>query len=219
MIDIKIFTFNPYQENTFVISDPDGACAIIDPGCFSHSEQQALKLYIEEKDLKVVKLLNTHGHIDHMLGNKFVVDTWGVPFATHEKVIPELEATQSYGALFGLQPDPSPHPDELLEDGDTLEIGQLKLEVIFTPGHSAGHISFYHAPSQSLFSGDVLFQRSIGRTDLPGGDYPTLMSTITQKLAPLPNDVRVYCGHGPMTTLGEERQQNPFILDWLQSTS
>jgi len=212
MLRIKAFTFNPYQENTYVISTEKGHCAIIDPGCYSASEQARLSDYIDSEGLQPIYLLNTHGHIDHMLGNSFVKEKYDIPFLTHRKVVPELEANLAIGAMFGLSPSPSPPPDRFLEEGDEVKLGEEVLEIFFTPGHSAGHISFFHRASGSLFSGDVLFRQSIGRTDLPGGDYPTLMDSIFKKVLPLGDEVRVYSGHGPETTIGEEKRSNPFIL-------
>ncbi|MFK7920629.1 MAG: MBL fold metallo-hydrolase [Bacteroidia bacterium] len=215
MLQIQAFVFNVYQENTYVISDETKSCVIIDPGCYRPEEKQLLVDYIEQNELKPIYLLNTHGHIDHMLGNYFVKDKYQIPFLTHKLVIQELESVLGYASAFGMNPDPSPQPDQLLEEGDIITFGQTSFEVMFTPGHSAGHISFYHRESQQLFSGDVLFQGSIGRTDLPGGDSQTLMQTIENKLLPLGDEVRVYTGHGASTTIGQERVANPFILQWL----
>lgn len=216
MLQIQPFVFNAYSENTYVLSDETRECVIIDPGCYEREEREILSRYISQNELKVVKLLNTHGHIDHMLGNHFVKTHYKVPFITHAKVVQELEAVMGYGIIFGMNPDPSPQPDELVDEGDVITFGKQRLEVLFTPGHSAGHISFFHRASSNLFSGDVLFNGSIGRTDLPGGDYPTLMRTISEKLLALGDDIRVHCGHGPSTTIGQERVHNPFILDWQQ---
>ncbi|MEM7372536.1 MAG: MBL fold metallo-hydrolase [Bacteroidota bacterium] len=214
MLTIHRFTFNPYQENTYVVSDQTGACVIIDPGCYTQTEESMLRDHISHHGLRVEKLLNTHGHIDHMLGNYFVKNTYDVPFVTHEKVIGELEATKSYGAMMGLNPTPSPAPDQLVAHGDTVSFGETVFEVLFTPGHSAGHISFFHPPSNNLFSGDVLFQGSIGRTDLPGGSMTVLMKSIYDHLLPLDDAVRVHCGHGPETTIGQERRYNMYILKY-----
>ncbi|RMG68093.1 MAG: MBL fold metallo-hydrolase [Bacteroidetes bacterium] len=216
MLTVKSFTFNPYQENTYVISDASGACAIIDPGCYTQPERDQLHAYIGSHKLQVEKLLNTHGHIDHMMGNRMVKARYQVPFVTHEGVIAELAAVPAYGAMMGLQAEPSPDPDVLVAEGDTVSFGDTELEVLFTPGHSAGHISFFHRASGSLFSGDVLFYDSIGRTDLPGGSMPVLMDSIFKKLLPLGDEVKVYCGHGPATTIGRERRQNPFLLHYAQ---
>ncbi|MEZ4826031.1 MAG: MBL fold metallo-hydrolase [Bacteroidia bacterium] len=214
MISIQTFVFNPFQENTFVVSDSSGACVIIDPGCYSQSEQKMLFSYIDNHKLSVKLLLNTHGHIDHMLGNYFVKETWKPDFVTHRLVVPELESTQAYGATMGLYAHPSPAPDRFVEEGDIITFGNTELEVLFTPGHSAGHISFLHRPSANIFSGDVLFQGSIGRTDLPGGSFPQLMKTIYDKFLTLDDAVTVHCGHGPATTIGAERKTNMFILNY-----
>lgn len=211
-MEIKVFTFNPYQENTYIISDPKGHSAIIDPGCYTEEEQSTLLKYIEGKGLKVELLLNTHGHIDHMLGNDFVKKTFDVPFVTHHGVISELDAVMAYASMMGLSPAPSPPPDRLVNEGDTISVGDIGLDVFFTPGHSPGHISFYHAPSKNLFSGDVLFQGSIGRVDLPGGSMEVLMESIFQKVVPLGDEVVVWPGHGPETSIGVERQTNYFLL-------
>ncbi len=211
MLTIKTFIFNIYQENTYVISDKSGEGVIIDPGCYTLDEREELQSYIAQEDLNIVHLLNTHGHIDHMLGNRFVIDRYKCSFLTHKDVIPELAATTSYGAMMGINPDPSPSPSKLLSEGDTVTFGDTVLKVLFTPGHSAGHISFLDKANQSLFSGDVLFRGSIGRTDLPGGNYHTLMDTIFQKILPLNEDIIVYPGHGPTTTIGQEKKLNQFI--------
>ncbi|GAB4415897.1 MAG: MBL fold metallo-hydrolase [Bacteroidia bacterium] len=215
MIQIHRFTFNPFQENTYLVADAAGTCAIIDPGCYTAAEQQQLTDYIAARGWRVAVLLNTHGHIDHMLGNRFVKDTYQVPFLTHRGVIAELQAASTYGLMMGIRATPSPEPDKLIDEGDQVAVGSLALHVHFTPGHSAGHISFLDSSSGSLFSGDVLFHDSIGRTDLPGGSLPQLMDTIRDQFMTLDDAVRIYPGHGPDTTIGRERRHNPFILGYL----
>jgi hydroxyacylglutathione hydrolase len=215
MLKVESFVFNLYQENTFVVSDESGACVIIDPGCYTHEEEKRLADYIEKNELQVTWLLNTHGHVDHMLGNRFVKDRFKVPFATHKIVIEELSQVSAYASMMGLSPAPSPEPDRLLKGGDSLKFGNTEFEVLFTPGHSPGHISFFHRASKSLFSGDVLFQSSIGRVDLPGGSYEVLMQSIFNQVLPLGEDVKVYCGHGPFTSIGKEIASNPFIRNHL----
>ncbi|MEM9984925.1 MAG: MBL fold metallo-hydrolase [Bacteroidota bacterium] len=215
MLQVKTFVFNPYAENTLIISTPAGEAAIIDPGCYSASEQMQLDAYIEEQGLKPVLLLNTHGHIDHMLGNSYVVEKYQIPFWTHEIVIQELALAPAWGQGMGLSVSRSPDPDRRLKAGETFHLGEYELKVLFVPGHSPGHIAFYHAAGQQLFSGDVLFQGSIGRFDLPGGDFETLMRSIVEQLMTLEDEVRVYPGHGPETSIGAERQLNPFVKEYL----
>ena len=214
-LTIQSFTFNPYQENSFVVSDDTGAAVIIDPGCYSPDERDTLATYIEEHSLTVAYILNTHGHIDHMLGNAYCVKRWGVPLVAHKKAMRDLVASPQWGGMMGLNVDPSPEPDRWIEEGELIEFGETQLEVMYTPGHAEGHVSFYHPEEQHLFSGDVLFSGSIGRTDLPGGSMDVLMQSIKEKLLPLPDEVVVYCGHGPTTTIGKERVSNPFILQYL----
>lgn len=215
MLKIKSFVFSPFYENTYVLSDETKEAVIIDPGCYERWEKQDLKEYIERTGLKVVKLLNTHCHIDHVFGNDFVIRTWKVPFYAHKLDLPNLQRAATYGQLFGVSPDPSPDPDHFLEEGDVVEFGNTKLEVLFVPGHAPGHVAFFHRSSQELFSGDVLFRGSIGRVDLPGGNYETLMTSIEEKVLPLGDDVTVYSGHGETTTIGDERRRNPFIREWM----
>lgn len=219
MLNIRVFEFNPYQENTLVISDESGQCALIDPGCHVASEQAVLTDYIETNGLTPILLLNTHGHIDHMLGNAWARDKWNLPFWTHRIVEQELAQAPAWGMAMGLKVAPSPAPDHYLEAGDTVTVGSETLEVLFTPGHSPGHISFFHRAGKQLFSGDVLFQGSIGRTDLPGGDHATLMTNIVDQVLPLGDDVTVFPGHGPTTSIGAERRSNPFIQQFLTSRS
>jgi glyoxylase-like metal-dependent hydrolase (beta-lactamase superfamily II) len=214
MLNLKAFVFNPFQENTYLLSDETGACAILDPGCFTSSEEQILKTYVQQQGLQVKLLLNTHGHIDHMLGNAFVKQTYEVPFETGHGVVEELEAALDFGKIVGIKPMPSPEPDRLLSAGDTVQFGEIELEVLFTPGHSAGHISFFHRDSQSLFSGDVLFRGGIGRYDLPGGSYDVLMQTIAEQLLPLGDEVKVYSGHGSPTQIGQERRSNGYLQEY-----
>lgn len=211
MLKTQIFTFNIYEENTYVLSDDSHECVIIDPGCYTREEQAVLTTFLEEQKLSPKYLLNTHGHIDHMLGNAFIKNRYNIPFIAHQKITNELLATQMYGHMMGLNPDPSPEPDEYVDEGDEIHFGNTTLHVLYTPGHAEGHISFYYKEAHELYSGDVLFQRSIGRTDLPGGSYSVLMKSIKEKLLPLNNDTKVYPGHGPTTTIGEERINNQFL--------
>lgn len=211
MIEIQAFTFNPFQENTFVLYDETKECIIIDPGCYSQAEKKALSDFIETKGLKPVKLLNTHCHIDHILGNKYVSEKYGLLPEFNEKDLEILQATTVYGPSMGIKVEQSPLPVNFLDEGDVIEFGNSKLDVIFTPGHCPGEICFYSTSQKIVIGGDVLFYGSIGRTDLPGGDYATLIHSIKTKLLPLGDDYTVYPGHGPETTIGLEKRQNPFL--------
>lgn len=212
MINIHFFTFNGFQENTYVVFDETKECVIIDPGCYSNEEQNVLASFIAENGLKPVKLLNTHCHIDHVLGNSFVASKYNIGLEMHEKDIPTLHATPEYGHLYGFSIDKSPEPTVLLNEGDKVAFGNAELDVLFTPGHSAGHIVFVAKKEKFIVGGDVLFYGSIGRTDLPGGDYNTLIDSIKTKLLTLSDDYTVYSGHGPKTSIGFERVNNPFLV-------
>ena len=209
---LKSFTFNQFYENTFIVSDSTNDCIIIDPGCYSNDEKNILKKYIEENNLNPVKLINTHCHIDHILGNKFVAKTWGVNLETHQNDIELLENSAEIARLYGfIDYEKSPSTTQFLNEGDTVEFGNSKLKILYTPGHAPGHISLYSKEEKFIISGDVLFKSSIGRTDLPGGDFNVLIESIKTKILCLDDDTVVYCGHGPATTVGFERENNPFL--------
>jgi hydroxyacylglutathione hydrolase len=207
------FTFNAFSENTYLLIDEaTQQCAIVDPGCYDAHEQQALRQYVEEQGLHVALLLNTHAHIDHVLGNYFVLATWpGTPFLLHPLDLPTLRAVPTYAGPYGFARYQPAEPSGELAAGQPVRFGDTELEVRFAPGHAPGHVVFYHAPSSTVIGGDVLFQQSIGRTDLPGGDHSTLIRSIETQLLTLPDDTTVYPGHGPATTIGAERRSNPFL--------
>lgn len=211
MITIKTLPFNPFSENTYVLSDETGECIIIDPGCFDSEEEQVLKAYIDQNQLRPVKLLNTHCHVDHVLGNYFVADTWKLGLEMHREDLPVLASFEKVCKMYGLPGGPQPEPAVFLEEGQQIKFGNSVLEILFTPGHAPGHIVFYQPAEKFLIGGDVLFQGSIGRTDLPGGDFDTLEKSIREKLYLLPDDITVYPGHGPTTTIGFEKRNNPFV--------
>ncbi len=211
MLIIKSFTFGPFQENMFVLHDASNECAIIDPGCYTSAEQQILKKYIEEKKLHPVLLLNTHCHIDHITGNRFVHDTYRLFPLIHKEDLIVLQSQERVCQMYGLNYDPSPLPEKFIDEGDVVSFGQTKLKVLFTPGHAPGHVVFYNAENKFVINGDVLFSGSIGRTDLPLGDFDTLENSIKTKLYTLPNATVVYCGHGQATTIGHEKKNNPFV--------
>lgn len=219
MLRVHFFTFNPFQENTYVVwDDVTKEAAIIDAGNSTTAEHRELENFVLQNALVVKQLLNTHAHIDHVLGNAWVLQKWAVPYFLHEKDLPVLGSLSQVASMYGLPAASSPEPTGFLNDGDVVKIGNEKLEVIFVPGHAPGHIAFYHPKQKLLINGDVLFQGSIGRTDLPGGDYDMLMKSITDKLLVLPADVKVFCGHGPETTIGKEKATNPFVLEYLEET-
>ena len=211
-MNIKIFTFNQFFENTFIISDSTNECIIIDPGCYDKNEKQILQDYILSSNLVPTRLINTHCHIDHILGNNFVSKTWDLELEIHHKDIDLLKNSKNIADLYGfVNYENSPITNKFLVEGDIIEFGKSKLEVLFTPGHAPGHISLYSKNENFIISGDVLFNNSIGRTDLPGGNYNTLIDTIKSKFLCLDDSTVVYCGHGPSTTVGKERINNPFL--------
>ncbi|TGE07532.1 MBL fold metallo-hydrolase [Hymenobacter fodinae] len=205
------FTFNAFSENTYLLHDTTGQCVVIDPGCYERAEQEALRSFIADSGLEVVLLLNTHCHIDHVFGNKFIVDTYKVPFLIHEGDLSTLRAVPTYAPNYGFPRFETVEPTGFLTADQPVRFGETKLEVRFAPGHAPGHVVFYHEPTQTVIGGDVLFKGSIGRTDLPGGDYATLIESIRTQLLTLPDAVTVYPGHGPATTIGAERRANPFL--------
>lgn len=210
MLQIKKFIFNPFGENTYVLFDHTMSCIIIDPGCYEKTEQQELADFIGSNNLIVKKLVNTHCHIDHVLGNAFIKRKYNVDLFIHPQEEPILRAVKSYASNYGFFQYEDSAADGFLTEKDSLEFGEQKLQILFVPGHSPGHIAFYDAAGKSLIGGDVLFENSIGRTDLPGGNFNTLINSIHEKFFTLPDDVTVYCGHGDETSIGFEKRTNPF---------
>jgi glyoxylase-like metal-dependent hydrolase (beta-lactamase superfamily II) len=211
-MNIKSFTFNPFQENTYVVYDESKECIIIDPGCYTTQEQEDLKRFIDEKALAPVKLINTHCHIDHILGNQFVSEKWNLKLYMHKLDIPLLEKSGEIGKMYGFEEyKGSPSPKYFLDEKDTLSFGKSQFNILFTPGHSPGHICLYNKENNVLIAGDVIFQGSIGRTDLPGGNHETLINSIVTKIFPLLDTTQIFCGHGPLTNLGYEKEHNPFL--------
>tara|TARA_B100000214_G_scaffold128623_1_gene91449 strand:- start:186 stop:824 length:639 start_codon:yes stop_codon:yes gene_type:complete len=209
---IKSFTFNPFQENTYLIYDKTKECLIIDPGCYTEKEKYILKEFIIKQKLTPTKLINTHCHIDHILGNKFVYQEWGVPLYIHKADLELLENAKKISEMYGLENyEDSPLPQHYVEEGNVITCGQSSFKILLTPGHAPGHICLFNKKNNILISGDVIFKESIGRTDLPGGDHNTLINSIMKKIFPLPNETQIFCGHGPITTLGVEKKYNPFL--------
>ncbi len=210
MIKVKVFTFSPIQENTYILYNETGKALIIDPGCYSTDEQDILQAFIQKESLVPVQLLNTHCHLDHVFGNKWVYDTYDTPLFIHPKEEAMLQLAPLSGEKWGLPFINYSGPLNYLQEGDTIQLENDALQVILTPGHSPASICFYCKEQAFLIGGDVLFRESIGRTDLPGGNHETLLKSIREKLFVLPDNVVVFPGHGTKTTIGYEKQNNPF---------
>jgi glyoxylase-like metal-dependent hydrolase (beta-lactamase superfamily II) len=209
-MNIKKFTFNGFQENMYILSDEQSNCVIIDPGCYDRHEENELAKYIADKKLNVLALLNTHAHIDHVMGNEFVLSQFKVPYYLHVDDIPVLKAASISAKIYGFEGyKPSPAPTVLLKGNEELQFGDIKLKVLHTPGHAPGHVVFYSESDKIVINGDVLFQGSFGRTDLPGGSMKILKQTILEVMFNLPDDTVVYTGHGSETTIGAEKRSNP----------
>ncbi|WP_373397338.1 MBL fold metallo-hydrolase [Algoriphagus halophilus] len=211
MLYIKSFTFNPFQENTYLLYDESGQGAIIDPGCYEDSEKQELENFIQQNNIAVKQILNTHCHIDHVLGNTWAKRTFGVPLLIHEKEIPVIKSVEVYAPNYGFHMYEGSEPDGFLVEGNEIKIGVETLKILFVPGHAPGHVVFYHEDSKQAIAGDTLFKGSIGRTDLPGGNHNQLISKIKSVLFRLPEETIIYPGHGPQTTIGFEKINNPFV--------
>lgn len=210
MIQVHSFTFNAFQENTYILSDETKECVIIDPGCYEKEEKDELTSFIEANNLKVKEILNTHCHVDHVLGNKFVKEYYKVRLAHHRLDEATYRAVKVYAPNYGFNMYDETTAEWFIEEGDKIRFGNSELDILFVPGHAPGHIAFYSLKDKVCVGGDVLFYDSVGRTDLPGGDFGTLINSIHYKLFNLPDDTTVYPGHGPKTTIGREKKYNPF---------
>ena len=212
MTKVQCFTFNPFQENTYVVYDETKECVIFDPGNINVKEDKILSAFIENEQLKVVKLINTHCHLDHVFGNQYVVEKYKVEFSMHKGEVTVLNSFIPTCQLYGIPIKvPSPNPTKFIEHQDVISFGNTQMIALMTPGHSPASLSFYCEASGFIISGDVLFRESIGRTDLPGGNFDTLVNSINTHLFTLPNQTIVYSGHGPTTTIGYEKENNPFL--------
>lgn len=211
MFGIKKFVVNPLQENTYLIYDDTKECIIVDAGFYFDKEKEEVDSYLRENRLILKKLVNTHCHFDHLLGISYLHDKYKVGFEAHEADSFLVDKAVSQGAMFGFEVDKVPPIDTFLREADPVEFGATQLRVIHVPGHSPGHVVLYSEKQNVLMSGDTLFYGSIGRTDLTGGDYNTLISGIKAKLLSLPDNTKVYSGHGPETSIGYERMHNPFL--------
>ncbi len=211
MLHIQSFEFSPIQENTYVLYNDQKQCAIIDPGCYFQEERDALHQFIQNNALQPMLLVNTHCHLDHVFGNKFVAETFQLTLHIHPLEKQVLDFAPTSGLMYNLPFDQYQGEIHYINDGDQLSIGTDSLQAILVPGHSPGSLAFYSAADQFVISGDALFYRSIGRTDLPLGDHAVLLKSIKEKLFVLPEQTMVYSGHGKPTHIGEEKIHNPFL--------
>ena len=212
MLVVKKFVFNMFSVNTYVIWDESTEeCLIIDPGCCNLKEEQEITKYIEANGLRLLYLLNTHCHVDHLMGCNFIKDSFRPQYFVPEKDVDLLEHASDQATAFGYEIKPPPLPDKLISRNTSLTIGISPVTFLFTPGHTAGEYCFYFAKESFCITGDVLFKKSIGRTDLWGGDYATLITSIRTELLSLPDNVMIYPGHGESSRIGLEKSENPFL--------
>jgi glyoxylase-like metal-dependent hydrolase (beta-lactamase superfamily II) len=209
MVSVKTFCFNAFSENTFIL-ESNQHCIIIDPGCYDEGEKKEIVDYIESHQMKPLSIINTHCHVDHVLGVKYLQEHFEIPFLIFGEENAVLQSVKLYAPVYGFQGYSEPAVDGNLVEGEIIQVGESYWKVLSVPGHSPGHIALYNERDKLCMAGDVLFQRSIGRTDLPGGDFDTLLNSIQTQLFTLPDDVKVYPGHGPETTIIEEKLYNPF---------
>ena len=208
-VKVASFQFNAFQENSFVVWDSERNCVIIDPGCYEKHEEKELFDFIENEGLKPIALLNTHAHIDHILGNAAVKTKYAIPFYLHKDDLNTLQAVASYAQVYGFEKYKiSPDPDFYLENDTEYKFGEISFKVFHTPGHAPGHVVFFEEDNEFVINGDVLFNGSFGRVDLPGGDLQTLKKSIFDIMFQLPENTVVFCGHGPKTTIEKEKKDN-----------
>ncbi|MEZ5196929.1 MAG: MBL fold metallo-hydrolase [Bacteroidales bacterium] len=211
MITIEKFVFNPFSVNTYLLIDENKECVIVDPGCFDEREENTLMKYIASNGLKPVRLIFTHCHVDHIFGSNCIFEKYGLKPEIHKAGLPFLANGHVHAKMYGFEIDEITQPDKFIEEGDVIEFGDSQLKVVYTPGHADGSVCFINEPQKFVLTGDVLFRDSIGRTDFPTGDFDVLMKSIHEKLFTLDDGFIVYCGHGPETSIGYEKVNNPFI--------
>ncbi|MCS6929505.1 MAG: MBL fold metallo-hydrolase [Saprospiraceae bacterium] len=212
MTQVACLEVSPFAENTYVVYDSTGEAALVDPGCYTSAECDWLVRTVEQLQVRPKRMLLTHAHLDHVFGVAFVYRRWGLLPECHRNELPLLKRYPDICVFYGLpRPEPAPLPTRFLQEGETITFGQTQLEVRFTPGHSPGGLSFYCPEAGFVLAGDTLFYESIGRTDLPGGHFETLLESIRKQLFTLPDETKVYSGHGPATTIRHEREHNPFL--------
>jgi len=210
---INKFTLNPLQENTYLVTDAKKNGVLIDPGCYFQEEKEALKNFIQKENIELKAIINTHAHLDHIMGIAYIKSQFDVPLYLHKEDEITLNMGEQSAQLYGLTLfESSPQPDEWLEEGQELRFGDIQFKVLFGPGHAPGHVAFYNADENILIGGDIIFRGSYGRVDLPGGDFETLKKTINNSIFTLPEKTLIYTGHGPETTVGDEKGANP--INW-----
>ena len=211
-MNFKTFIFSPFQVNSYVLFDNTKECVIIDPANFFDNEHSQIDNFIEENGLTPTKIITTHNHLDHIFGAKYLTDKYNVDFMCHKDEVYWLDNFRSTCESYGISIDyDASAATSFINDGDIINFGNSKLQAVLVPGHSAGGLAFYAKNDELLFCGDILFQGSIGRTDLPGGNFEQLISGVKSKLFTLPDTTVVYPGHGLKTTIGEEKKSNPFF--------
>jgi len=213
MIHYHVFAFNPFQENTYLIWNDKKDAWIVDPGCINGEEQGILKSFVENEKLSIQNIVLTHSHIDHVLGLHFCQKTWDVPTLNHAEDLETFKAIPQYAPMYGMPYVEGKEPTPSLEHGMELKLGEEVFDIRFVPGHAPGHVALVHHAQRLIFAGDVLFRGSIGRTDLPGGDFDTLAKSIQTELYSLDGNYTVFPGHGPETDLDFERSNNPFVKE------
>jgi glyoxylase-like metal-dependent hydrolase (beta-lactamase superfamily II) len=210
-MEVFRLVFSPIEVNTYILSDSTGECAVIDCGCYNLTEFERLAAFISKKKLNPVLLLNTHCHLDHIFGNRMFLEKYGLGTFCHKDEEVNRKDSVHIASVFGMKMELPPEPAGLIEDGSIVSFGNSELKALFVPGHTSGSLAFYSEKDKMVFTGDALFAGSIGRTDLKGGDYDTLIRSIREKLFVLPPDTTVYSGHGESTTIETEMKSNPYF--------
>jgi hydroxyacylglutathione hydrolase len=211
MIQMEMFTFNPFQENTYVLFDETHEAIIIDPGMYTSTEETRLKDFISNQNLKPIAIVNTHAHIDHVMGVEWCRSQYQIPFVLHKLDLVNLEALPLKAQMFGVSMEDVAPPDRFIEEGEKITFGNSELDIMFTPGHAPGHVVFIDHLQRRIIGGDVLFKGSVGRVDLPGCNPDDLVHSIREKLYKLDDIYQVFPGHGPSTTIGLEKKSNAFV--------
>ena len=210
-MEIKTFHFNPLMVNTYILSDETGEAVIVDPGNSQSYEDEQIREYVASKHLTIKYIINTHPHLDHIAGNPWCKKEFGVDVMLHEAGMKEYNRAFAYAAVFGFDIEKMPDPDRFLNEGDEVTFGNQKLKVLYTPGHCAGSICLYSVENQVIFTGDLIFEQCVGRSDLPTGNEMELQQSIREKILTLPDEVTILSGHGDATTVGRERHANTYL--------